>query len=77
MKYTYHQARINTIFLQTVFGYVEFERQIQQCFSKCETYKRERERKRERGREERGADKQKTYVESRCMEIVEYVSPLL
>ena len=55
MKYTYHQARINTIFLQTVFGYVEFERQIQQCFSKREPYKRERERE----REERGVNKQR------------------
>ena len=28
IKYTYHQARINTFFLQTFFGYVEIERQI-------------------------------------------------
>ena len=37
-KYTYHQTRIRYFF----FGYVEFERQIQQCFSKCESYGRER-----------------------------------
>ena len=56
-------------FLQTVFGYVEFERQIQQCFSKCEPYKRERERERERE-----ADKQRP-VERGCKKIVEYASP--
>ena len=39
IKYTYHQARIITIFF---FGYVEFERQIQQC--KCESYEIEKER---------------------------------
>ena len=31
-------------FLQTVFGYIAFEKQIQQHFSKCESYLRERER---------------------------------
>ena len=36
-------------FLQTVFGYIAFEKQIQQHFSKCESYLRERERERERG----------------------------
>ena len=35
-------------FLQTVFGYIAFEKQIQQHFSKCESYLRERERQRER-----------------------------
>ena len=30
-------------FLQTVFGYIAFEKQIQQHFSKCESYLRERE----------------------------------
>ena len=35
-------------FLQTVFGYIAFEKQIQQHFSKCESYMRERERERER-----------------------------
>ena len=33
-------------FLQT--GYIAFEKQIQQHFSKCESYLRERERERER-----------------------------
>ena len=35
-------------FLQTVFGYIAFEKQIQEHFSKCESYLRERERERER-----------------------------
>ena len=33
-----------------VFGYIAFEKQIQQHFSKCESYLRERERERERER---------------------------
>ena len=37
-------------FLQTVLGYIAFEKQIQQHFSKCESYLRERERERERER---------------------------
>ena len=42
-------------FLQTVLGYIAFEKQIQQHFSKCESYLRERERERERPAErERG-----------------------
>ena len=40
-------------FLQTVFGYIAFEKQMQQHFSKCESYLRERERERERGCKER------------------------
>ena len=47
-------------FLQTVLGYIAFEKQIQQHFSKCESYFRERERERER--ETRG--------ERRCKERV-------
>ena len=43
-SYQYH-------FLQTVFGYIAFEKQIQQHFSKCESYLREREREREREKE--------------------------
>ena len=35
-------------FLQTVFGHIAFEKQIQQHFSKCDSYLRERERERER-----------------------------
>ena len=35
-------------FLQTVFGSIAFEKQIQQHFSTCEPYLRERERERER-----------------------------
>ena len=38
-------------FLQTVFGYIAFEKQIQQHFSKCESYLRERERERDQRRE--------------------------
>ena len=33
-------------FLQTDFGYIACEKQIQQHFSKCESYLRERERER-------------------------------
>ena len=35
-------------FLRTVFGYIAFEKQSQQHFSRCESYLRERERERER-----------------------------
>ena len=46
-------------FLQTVFGYIAFEKQIQQHFSKCESYLREREREREREKErERPAERE-------------------
>ena len=38
-------------FLQTVFGYIAFEKQIQQHFSKCESYLRERARERPAERE--------------------------
>ena len=38
-------------FLQTVFGYIAFEKQIQQHFSKCESYLGERERERPAERE--------------------------
>ena len=38
-------------FLHTVFGYIAFEKQIQQHFSKCESYLRERERERPAERE--------------------------
>ena len=38
-------------FLQTVLGYIAFEKKIQQHFSKCESYLRERESERERERE--------------------------
>ena len=41
-------------FLQTVFGYIAFEKQIQQHFSKCKSYLIERERERERERETSG-----------------------
>ena len=37
-------------FLQTVFGYIAFEKQIQQHFSKCESYLRGRERETSRER---------------------------
>ena len=46
-------------FLQTVFGYIAFEKQIQQHFSNCESYLREREREREKERErERPAERE-------------------
>ena len=38
-------------FLQTVFGYIALEKQIQQQFSKCESYLREREREKRRERQ--------------------------
>ena len=38
-------------FLQTVLGYIAFEKQIQQHFSKRESYLRERERERDQWRE--------------------------
>ena len=41
--------------LQTVFGYFAFEKHIQQHFSKCKSYLRERERERERETEREGA----------------------
>ena len=53
-------------FLQTVFGYIAFEKQIQQHFSKCESYLRERERERERERDQR----RETSGERRCKERV-------
>ena len=40
-------------FLQTVLGYIAFEKQIQQHFSKRKSYLRERERERERERDQR------------------------
>ena len=51
-------------FLQTVFGYIAFEKQIQQHFSNCESYLRERERGRERERER----ERETSGERRCKE---------
>ena len=42
-------------FLQTVLGYIAFEKQIQQHFSKCESYMYLRERERERPAEREGA----------------------
>ena len=42
-------------FLQTVFGYIAFEKQIQQHFDKFESYLRERERERESREQREGA----------------------
>ena len=42
-------------FLQKIFGYIALEKHIQQHFSKCESYLRERERERERPAEREGA----------------------
>ena len=52
-------------FLQTVLGYIAFEKQIQQHFSKCESCLRERERGREReiGERERERDQQREKVQ--------------
>ena len=36
-----------------VFGYIAFEKQIQQRFSKCESYLRERDQRREKVQGER------------------------
>ena len=38
----YISKLVSILFLQTVFGYIAFEKQIQQHFSKCELYLRER-----------------------------------
>ena len=46
-------------FLQTVLGYIAFEKQIQQHFSKCESYLRERERERERKIGERERERER------------------
>ena len=45
-------------FLQTVLGYIAFEKQIQQHFSKCESYLRERERERGGGGRERPVERE-------------------
>ena len=53
MEYNVHITSASSYqyyFLQTVLGYIAFEKQIQQHFSKCESYMRERERERERER---------------------------
>ena len=43
-------SKLTSILFLTVFGYIAFEKQIQQHFSKFESYLRERERERERER---------------------------
>ena len=48
MEYNVHISKLASILFLTVFGYIAFEKQIQQHFSKCESYLRERERERER-----------------------------
>ena len=67
MEYKVHISKLVSIFLQTVFGYVNFEMQIQQHFSKCESYLRERERERERETltcGERGSKERDRYASS-------------
>ena len=48
MEYNVHISKLASILFFTVFEYIAFEKQIQQHFSKCESYERERERERER-----------------------------
>ena len=50
MEYNVRISKLASILFLTVFGYIAFEKQIQQHFSKCESYLRERERERERER---------------------------
>ena len=51
MEYNIRISKLASILFLTVFGYIAFEKQIQQHFSKCESYLREREREKERERE--------------------------
>ena len=51
MEYNVHISKLTSILFLTVFGYIAFEKQIQQDFSKCESYLRERERERDQRRE--------------------------
>ena len=61
MEYNVHISKlVSILFLQTVLGNIAFEKQIQQHFSKCESYLRERERGGER----------ETTGERRCKERV-------
>ena len=48
MEYNVRISKLASISFLTVFGYIAFEKQTQQHFSKCESYLRERERERER-----------------------------
>ena len=48
MEYNVHISKLASILFLTVFGYIAFEKQIQQHFSECESYLRERERPAER-----------------------------
>ena len=56
MEYNVHISKLVSIFFLTVFGYIAFEKQIQQHFSKCESNLRERERERREGGREGGRD---------------------
>ena len=59
MEYNVRISKLASILFLTVFGYIAFEKQIQQHFSKCESYLREREREKERERErERPAERE-------------------
>ena len=51
MEYNVRISKLASILFLTVFGYIAFEKQIQQHFSKCESYLRERERERPAKRE--------------------------
>ena len=51
MECNVHISKLASILFHTVFGYIAFEKQIQQHFSKCESYEGEREKERERQRE--------------------------
>ena len=51
MEYNVRIGKLASILFLIVFGYIAFEKQIQQHFSKCESYLRERESERQRERE--------------------------
>ena len=51
MEYNVHISKlVSILFLTNSLWAIAFEKQIQQHFSKCESYLRERERERERER---------------------------
>ena len=55
MEYNAHISKLTSILFLTVFSYIAFEKQIQQHFSKCESYFRERKGERERDQRREGA----------------------
>ena len=76
MQCTYKQASINIIYYFYKQSLDEFEMQIQQYFSKCESYEREREREREREGDQRRERPAEGEVAKRELD-VRYAYPLL